>query len=430
LAAGYALTLVIFYPGIMTYDAKFVYEDIGKGVVGDWQSPVMVALWRVIDPIAPGAGSMFLLIATGYWLGFGILAFALARRSTAAALLLLLLALMPPAFVFVGIIWRDVLFAICWLLAATTVFAVVEADARFRISIQGLALALCAFGVLLRPNALIAAPILCAYIIWPSRISAKRTAILFVPAMVALFTLVQVVYYGMLGATRQHPLQTIMVFDLGGISHFTKQNQFPVNWSEPETALLLNGCYQPTQWDIYWRLEPCDFVMRRIEREQGLFGTPAITEAWANAVLHHPLAYLQHRAAFMWNFLSGDNLTMWLADVEHPTENVFPDRASFSALVSLHNALKPTPLFRVGTWLLVCVVACALAWRRRETPEGAFVLGACGSAALYVLTFGAVGVASDFRYGYLAVLAGIAGGVVAALTPMKPREPVMRGGSL
>jgi hypothetical protein len=429
LAAGYVLTLVIFYPGIMTYDAKFVYEDTGKGVVGDWQSPAMVALWRVIDPIAPGAGSMFLVMASGYWLSFAVLAFALARRST-AALLLLLLALTPPAFVFVGIIWRDVLFAICWLLAATMVFAVGEADARFRIPAQGLALALCAFGVLLRPNALIAAPILCAYIIWPSRLSLKRTAILFVPAMVGLFALVQVVYYGVLGATRQHPLQTIMVFDLGGISHFTKQNQFPVNWSEPETALLLNGCYQPTQWDIYWRLEPCDFVMRRIEREQGLFGTPAITEAWATAVLHHPLAYLQHRSAFMWNFLGGDNLTMWLADVEHPTENVFPDRASFNALVSLHDALKPTPLFRVGTWLLVCIAACGFIWPRRETPEGAFVLGVCGSAGLYVLTFAAVGVASDFRYGYLAVLAAIAGGVVAALAPMKPREPVMRGGSL
>ena len=49
------------------------------------------------------------------------------------------------------------------------------------------------------------------------------------------FALVQVVYYGVLGATRQHPLQTIMVFDLGGISHFTKENQFPVDWSEPET---------------------------------------------------------------------------------------------------------------------------------------------------------------------------------------------------
>ena len=39
----------------MTYDAKFVYEDIAKGVLGDWQSPVMTVLWGLIDPVAPGA---------------------------------------------------------------------------------------------------------------------------------------------------------------------------------------------------------------------------------------------------------------------------------------------------------------------------------------------------------------------------------------
>src|SRR5665647_3526346 len=229
IAAGYGLTLLIFYPGIMTYDAKFVHEDIGKGVLGDWQSPVMTVLWGMIDPVAPGAGSMFLLIATSYWLGFGLTALALARRATRLALLLPLLALMPPAFVFVGIIWRDVLFATSWLLAAAIAFAVAERGARLRVPAQGLALALCAFGVLLRPNALIAAPILAAYIAWPTRIFAKRTALLYIPAMTGLFALVQVVYYGALGATRQHPLQALMVFDLGGISHFAKQNQFPVS---------------------------------------------------------------------------------------------------------------------------------------------------------------------------------------------------------
>jgi hypothetical protein len=423
IAAGYALTLVIFYPGIMTYDAKFVYEDIVKGVLGDWQSPVMTVLWGAIDPVAPGAGSMFLLIATCYWLGFGLVAFALARRATRLALLLPPLALLPPAFVFAGIIWRDVLFATIWLLAAAVAFAAAGRDARLRVPAQVLALALCGFGVLLRPNALIAAPILAAYIAWPVQMSWKRTAILFVPAMAGLFALVQVVYYGALGATRQHPLQSIMVFDLGGISHFAKQNQFPVSWSEPETALLLNGCYQPTQWDIYWRLEPCDFVMRKIEREQKLFGTPAITEAWLRAVMHHPVAYLRHRAAFMWNFLGGNNLTMWVADVEHPAETVFADRPAFVALVSLHDRLKRTPLFRAGTWLLVCIIACGFAWRRRGTPEGAFALGTCGSATVYVLTFFAVGVASDFRYAYWAVLAGIVGGVVLASGRPKSRLP-------
>ena len=84
--------------------------------------------------------------------------------------------------------------------------------------------------------------------------------------------------------------------------------------------MLLDTCYQPTMWDIYWRLEPCDFVMRKVEREKGLFGTSAISRAWLAAILRHPVAYLQHRSAFMWNFLAGDNLTMWTADVEHPDD--------------------------------------------------------------------------------------------------------------
>jgi hypothetical protein len=87
--------------------------------------------------------------------------------------------------------------------------------------------------------------------------------------------------------------------------------------------MLLNNCYQPTLWDIYWRLEPCDFVMRKVEREEGLFGTSAISEAWRQAILRHPVAYLQHRSAFMWSFLAADNLTRWTADVEQPTQNVF-----------------------------------------------------------------------------------------------------------
>jgi hypothetical protein len=335
---------------------------------------------------------------------------------------------MPPAFVFVGIIWRDVLFAITWLLAAVIAYAAGQRGTRVRQPAQALALALCAFGVLLRPNALIAAPILAAYIVWPSRLSLKRTAILFVPAVLAFFAFVQVIYYAALDVKRQHPLQTIMVFDLGGISHFTKENQFPVTWSDSQSRMLLNTCYQPTEWDIYWRLEPCDFVMRKIEREQGLFGTPAITDAWMLALLRHPLAYLRHREAFMWNFLAGDNPIMWLADLDHWTETVFPDRAAFVALVSLHNWLKPTPLFRTGSWLLICMIVCGFAWKRRQTPEGAFAFGVCGSAAVYVLTFFAVGVASDFRYGYWAVLAGIAGGPLAMMGRRNPRISVNSSG--
>src|SRR5215472_18977639 len=126
LVAGYAFTLWIYYPGAMTWDAKYVYQDIAKGFYGDWQSPVMTWLWGLIDPIAPGSGSMFLLIATSYWLGFALPSFALAARGNRSALLLPFLALMPPAFVFVGIIWRGVLFSAFWLVAAGLAFVVPE----------------------------------------------------------------------------------------------------------------------------------------------------------------------------------------------------------------------------------------------------------------------------------------------------------------
>ncbi len=53
----------------------------------------------------------------------------------------------------------------------------------------------------------------------------------------------------------------------------------------------------------------------------------------------------------MWNFLGRANLTMWTADVYDPSKKVFPDRPAFNALVAVHDTLKPTPLFRVGSWL-------------------------------------------------------------------------------
>ena len=417
-AAGFGLTLFVFYPGVMTFDAKYVYLDIAKGFYGDWQSPVMTLLWALIDPLAPGAASMFVLIAMFYWLGFGLLAVTLARRSIWPAIALLVLALSPPAFVFVGTIWRDVLLASAWLLSAALAFEVADRGRPLRLPVQGVALALLTLGVLLRPNALLAAPILAAYILWPAQFSCKRAAILFVPAVIAFYALVQIVYYGALGATRQHPLHSLLVFDLGGISHFAKDNQYPVTFSASETALLVDGCYRPTEWDIYWRHEPCRFVMDRLERDR-LFGTSAISSAWLRAVTRHPVAYLQHRAAFTWHFLTGANPTMWTYNIEEPDKPILDGRPAIVAVMTMHDALKATPLFRAGSWLLICIAAGALAWRRRDRPAGAFALAVCASGAVFALSYFAFGVASDFRYGYWAVLAGLSG-AVAALTRRSP----------
>ena len=412
--AGFWLTLELFHPGIMNYDARYVYLDSLKGFYGDWQSPVMTWLWRIIDPIDPGSGSMFLLLTVLYWWSIATLSAALAQRSLALGFALPLIALTPPLLAFVGVIWRDVLMAGCWLFATARVFAATGQTKRPVVTrIVGVALVV--LGVLIRPNALAAAPLLITYILWPRAFSWKRTALLFVPLMMALYASVQLVYYGALNATRQHPLHSIAVFDLGGITYFSSENAFPVTWSADEMEALRGRCYDPSIWNVYWNGD-CKFVMAKVEHEQKLFGTPALSHAWLDAVVRHPLAYVQHRLTFFRTFLFGSHPGMWTADIEHPPKTIFEDRPWFMAFKRLHDALQPTPLFRIGTWLVSCLLLCALGWRRRATPEGAFVLGVCGSGALYVLSYLPLGVASEFRYIYWAVLASAAGLMVVLLS--------------
>lgn len=201
-AFGFALTLFVFWPGVMTYDALYVYKAITEGEVGDWQSPVMTALWALIDPVAPGSGSLLLLTAALYWAGFALIGVTLARRALWLGVVAVLLAFMPPAFMFLGIIWRDVLFAAVWLFAAALVFAATDLRAAVRLPVQIVAIALIALGVTLRTNALFAAPILVAYALWPRGFAWKRAALVYLPAVFALYGLVHVVYYDLFGAKR------------------------------------------------------------------------------------------------------------------------------------------------------------------------------------------------------------------------------------
>jgi hypothetical protein len=414
-AAGFALTVLVFYPGYATVDAQYVYGEAKAWRFGDWQSPAMGVLWRLIDPIAPGALGMFLLTVTLYWLSFGALALMAARRSVWLGIATPFLALAPPAYFFVGLIWRDVLFAVVWLAAAVLGLAAADRPARSRLAAQALAMLLVAFGVLLRPNAVVAAPLLAAYVAWPQRFDPKRVALVFLPALVLFCALVPAVYYGVLDAKRQNPLHSILVFDLGGITRFTGQNQFPVTWTSEQTVLLASTCYDPVRWDSYWYAPPCPFVMQRLERpDDTIFGTPRLTAAWRQAVAAHPLAYLAHRATFMRQFLARSNLVLPVWDWAAPDASYGKSRY-FRPLLALHDALQPGLLFRPGLWLLLAAAVLGLTWRARATPAGAFAVGVTASAVVYVLTFFAVGVAADFRYAYWCVLATLAGAVAAVM---------------
>jgi hypothetical protein len=371
----------------------------------------MSILWRFIDPVAPGSMSMFLLMALLYWGAFGLIALTLARRVRGLGLAVVLLAASPPAFILVGMIWRDVLFADVWLCAAALTYAVAQRAPAVRWPVQILALVLVCFGVLLRPNSIVAAPLLAAYVLWPAAFHWKRAALLLVPGIVAGYGLIHAAYYTLLDVERTHPLHSVLVFDLGGISFYSGENRFPATFTPEQTAMLFTTqCYNPTRWDFYWHLPGCDFVMEKLDRSPDkVFGTPRLVEAWKDAVTSRPLAYLKHRLHYTWVLLTGPNLVIPTLDLDHPTRQIHAQNPHFMALVGVLNMLEPFWVFRLGIWLVIAIAICALAWRVRATPSGAFVIGTNASAIAYVLSFAVFGVAAEYRYGYWIVLTAIAG---------------------
>src|SRR5215468_1873199 len=426
-AAGFALTVLVFFPGYLTNDATYVYQYMQDWRFGDWQSPLMSMLWWVIDPISPGPGSMFLLVAFSYWLGFALIGVALARRSALLGIVVPLIALTPPAVMMLGMIWRDMLFAAAWLLAAAVVLVMADRGRAAHAIAALVALVLIGFGVLLRPTSFVAAPFLIGYALSPLRFDFRRMTILFLPALAAGFLLIHLVYYVILDVKRENPLHSVFVFDLGGITHFSGENQFPVEWSAEQTALLTLRCYSPDRWDVYWTLEPCRFVMARLERpDDVIFGTPRLTEAWKQAVTSQPLAYLRHRLTFFWRFLADpDTLTYELYKINDPALTPLAHNSRFKAAVALQDELKSTVLFRPGFWLILAGMVVIAAMPARTRPAGAFAIAVAGSATIYVLTFLPFGVAADFRYGYWCVPACLvaAAALFAAYRERSPDAP-------
>jgi hypothetical protein len=422
--AGFGLTLWVFWPGIVNYDAGWIYEDIiHNRQFGDWQSPVMGGLWRLLIPIVPGPPplSLFLVSVVTYWLALGLLALVVSSRSKTLGILVPILGVCPPASLLVGILWRDVLMANAWLLACVLVLAASSARPGLRVAAQCTALVLLSFGVLLRPNAVFAAPVLVTYVLWPAAARPARIAALTVPVAALSFLLINLVFYGWLGAVRQHVHQAIFVFDLAGITALTGENQFPVIWSVDEERRLKRECYDPSQWDGYWRLPPCPFVMQTLEQNK-LFGSAQLTRSWLNSIAANPLAYLRHRAGHFTAFLTAGARTMALEQWYIVNPPPYPsDR--LQPVITLNAALKSTPLFSLWPWFALNLVLFIPAWKLRQTTLGNFAWSVSTSAAVYTLAFFFIGVASDFRYGFWLVLADIATGTAVWAGYGRRRQP-------
>ncbi len=189
------------------------------------------------------------------------------------------------------------------------------------------------------------------------------------PLALVCYAIVPAVYYGLLDAKRLHPLHSIMVFDLGGITHFTQENQFPVHMERGRDQAAHEHVLSAGPLG---RLLVHDAVLVR-DAAARTPGRRDLRHAAADAGVAASDRRASHRLS----------AAPRKPDVEfsRPAEpgpaapglgragrDLRQEAAIFQPLLDLHRLIERTILFRPGLWLVLAIGICAAAWRMRATP--------------------------------------------------------------
>lgn len=369
-ATCFLLLYFAWYPGVFTLDERDILDQALSGRRHDGHSPLLVELWRLAQPIKAGP-------AIPYLLGLGAavaLAAALLRRLLpspfAAALGLCCLVLLPPVFVSLGQVTKDLFFVGAML-------AVVLAALRYRAAPGPLRLAVVLatmqLAILIRIDAAFALFPIAAWLAWPAlrRARAAPLAAALAGALAALL-IVGLLLASKLASARLfkasafHAEQVMMLFDLAAISIETDRMLLPPSRLGPAgfALPLLRARFNPASADaLVWSRDRHHLVYAA-DADQG-----ELHAAWGAAILAHPGEYARFRAEYAARFIgirnNADSLRgQFFGDPSMLAEAGRGWRATGSPLQQLYYRLSNAPrlqwLYLPWFWLACASVPLAL----------------------------------------------------------------------
>jgi hypothetical protein len=407
-AIALAATLAVFWPGAPLYDSLEQYKQAVTGNFADWHPPIMAWLWGVLARVWPGTAPMLVLQLALYWLGIGLLAAALARGGRkGAGWAALLLALGPILSCWMGTILKDAQMTGA-ATAAVGIAAWHPLAGRPRpLWAAAAALLLLAYATLVRANAAFATvPLGLALLGWGGLRRGGSRAAACIAVILAVLVLAPLVNQRLLGARREGPENSLLLYDIAGTSirSGTDSARLPAaRWR----ALSEASCYSSFEWDAFSEPGRCKIVPGLAAEP----ATPPLYGPWLRTVAAHPLAYAAHRLAHF-------NMTMRFivpGDEPHAVAPVDPEpnRLGLGGAPSevertfqeIGNGWAALPVAWPAFWL---ALALAGLWASRSAAVGAqrdVAQALLLSAALAGLSYAMVSVASDIRYHLWTILA-------------------------
>jgi hypothetical protein len=291
--AAVGLQLMLFWPGIMVWDAIRQYAQALSGHYDDWHPPAMNWLWRQLRVFGSGPAPMLVLQALLYWGGLALLAAAALREGRhRLALAIGAIALMPIALVLVGTILKDSLMAGALLVAAGLIGWSRASPARWpRIAAAALLLG----AATLRFNAMPACLPLAFVLLPPTWREGRARQIMATLLIVAALLAAMPLANRALNAAKSDVQLSLVVYDLAGITRYSGSDAFP-ELGLADLQAINARCYSAIDWDAYawWGPDPCPIQFAAVrDRFRNLDHSPNLF--WADQVVHHPFAYAAHR---------------------------------------------------------------------------------------------------------------------------------------
>ncbi len=427
-----------YWPGLVTWDSLRQYDQALSGAFDDWHPPAMEWIWRQCLGLVHGPAPMLVLQLALYGAGFALLIRAqLAAGRRGWAMLSACCALQPILIALMATIIKDSLMTGALLCAVGLVMTAERAEGTGRAHAARVgALLLCLFAATLRFNALPAALPVAFWALPPHwrngwRRGSASAALLALPLLAAM-----PVANALIGVEHSDVALSLVIFDLGGMSDQAGVDLFPPVGVRDAVAVN-HHCYNPARWDSYswWVDAPCPIGFEAVrDAFHASHRSPLLW--WLSAVIHHPVAYILHRARH-WNI----NARFIVPDeVERPVQvQAPPNEWGFAVTPNglvrgVDAAARATSHSPLG-WPCVWMAAlAALLWHRRRALRCDLITMLALSALLYGLGYAAASVASELRYYLWTMCAGalaLAGAVCErAAVPRLSAVQVAKAGAL
>lgn len=407
-------SLTVFFPGSYSIDSWRIFYEVTGGPYSDWHSPIIALTWKILYKITAQFFSIYVLQMAIYWLFFYLLLRVVTVPLTyVLTLLIALFLLFIPQYVM-----KDVPHALSWAMACVLLLKPGQENRR---SVGAVAFLLLAYGLLVRPNGIVGMiPLLFIltemFVLKEGRW--KQAGLVSLAALVLLAGYF-IGTYKILEAKREYPEYKLRLLDIAGITCKTGVNYFPgCITSHPDyrhdTVMAL---YSPASIDhIYWPEGGGSFVPRV---DAGL--NACISEAWAGAIMAHPLVYIANRFEGFLYYLrikkrfDDDqywNTALWI-DPNNPLGLKREHNPHADYLLQKWNSFNGSVFFDPWFWLLLNMVFFMIClWNYRRTGSYGYKIMACVqlSGVLFMLSqFPVFQHDRDFRYNYWNVFVFVLG---------------------